>query len=834
MSQTIRLSSRAEKLRENAVHGSTGLTTNGSENRETLASRNRSKQTLPDPHLPTTLQADEPAVLCIQFSVVALILLFATASVRAQGVPGSRSATEEINVTADKLSAEESGARIEAQGNVEVTRQQTRLKSDEVRVNRLTQDVEAKGNVSVDDPEWKVKSADSMQLNLETETGEIRNGDVFIEQGHISITGRRFQKLGGQTYHIDDGFFTTCLCESGPPPWRISADAMDLTPDGTGIVKDAYFYVLDVPVLYIPYGFFPLRTERQTGFLFPRLGYSSEEGFRFLQPFFWAISKSTDVTLGFDIESRARAGLMGEFRTLFSRDANFQIHSAYFNEAWRTGEQRDVVDRTIADQNIPRNRWSVVGTHRYALPSNWLTYSDFAAYGDDLFTRELIDRFDLPGGQENDIQRSRYSRSRLGFFRSWEDTHLRGEWNFYQDFIQSDATTLQRTPELAFWGRRFLDRFPLEFRWNAGGINYLRRKGGDGLRFDFRPEVVLPFRMASYLFGSLSVAPRETLYHLYSLADSKRNISRELIEIRGNVGSSLSRIFAWPGSSLSQIKHVVEPELSYLFVPGTDQSDIPIMDGIDRINRRNVVTFAVSNRFWAKAAAPPAAAAGDKDVEVLNPVIASDVQRLGSLRLALSYDIDKERKGGDSLSDLDMNLRLTPTGYLTVGLDGGVNPGPWQVTQARVSFAISDPRPLTRRALDADFNRPNSFSVNYHFLRRGPNSLLAENANLDLDAPPICPDRFDPRCSGFNKNTVGNVSGNVLYHATDRVLLFFNSTYNVRDSRFNGVRAATKIMSACECWSLTVGVKKGINPSGTSVNFDFSLLGLGPSRSTLR
>jgi LPS-assembly protein len=763
--------------------------------------------------------------------IIVFSVLFAAASVWAQAVQRSRSAGEEINVTADKLSVGEGGQQIEAQGNVEITRQQTTLKANEVRVNRSTQDVEATGNVSVDDPEWKVRSADAIRMNLAKETGEILNGELFVEEGHISITGRRFQKFGGQSYHIDEGFFTTCLCESDRPPWKISAGTMDLAPDGSSRVSDGYFYILDVPVLYVPYGFFPLRTERQTGLLFPRLGFSSEEGFRLLQPFFWAVSKSTDLTFTFDIEHRARAGLLGEFRTLFSRDADFQVHSSYFNEAFRTREKKDVVDRTIADPHIPSDRWSIISTHRYPVASNWLTYSDVAAYGDDLFTRELIDRFDLPGGLESDIQRSRYSRSRFGVFRSWGEAHLKGEWNFYQDFIQSDATTLQRTPEVIFWGRRLVDRLPLEFRWNAAGINYLRREGGDGARLDLRPEVLLPLRMP-YLFGSFGVAPRQTLYHLYSLANSDRNLSRHLVEIRGNLGTSLSRIFAWGGSG--RIKHVIDPEVSYLFVPGTDQSDIPIMDGIDRVNRRNVVTFAVANRLWGKRSVPSVPAVDNQDVEVLNPVIASDVQQLGSLRVALSYDIDKERKGGDSLSDLDMGLRFTPADYLTIGFHGGINPGPWQVTQARATFAISDPRPLTRQVLDPDFNRPNAFTLSYHFLRRGPNSLLAENANIDLDTPPTCPNRLDPRCSGFDRNAVGNLAASLFYHATDHTLLFFSSTYNVRDSRFNGIRVATKLLSVCECWSMTLGVKKEINPSKTSVNFDFNLLGLGTPRSTLR
>ena len=66
---------------------------------------------------------------------------------------------------------------------------------------------------------------------------------------------------------------------------------MDLTLDGTGTIKNGYFYIMDVPVLYIPYGFFPLNSERQTGFLFPNIGSSNKDEF----------SISTTIFLG-DLE----------------------------------------------------------------------------------------------------------------------------------------------------------------------------------------------------------------------------------------------------------------------------------------------------------------------------------------------------------------------------------------------------------------------------------------------------------------------------------------------------------------------------------------------------
>lgn len=751
--------------------------------------------------------------------------------------PRTQGGTGEINVTADKLSTSDGSNNIEATGSVELKRDLTTLKADEVRMNRTTQDVEAKGKVTVDDPEWKVKSADSIQMNMEQETGEIQNGDLFLEDGHVSMSGRRFQKFGGQTYHVDEGFFTTCLCESGAPSWKFYAEQMDLSLEGVGTVKNGYFYVFDVPVLYVPYGLFPLRAERQTGFLFPQVGQSSKDGFRYLQPFYWAMSKSMDTTVKFDLETRSRYGFLGELRTKIDQDSDFRIDSSYFNEGWRKNAQSDIVDRTIADQHIPRDRWNLIGTHRYTTNFDWLTFSDVAAFSDDLFTRELVDRFDLPGTQESDLRRSRFGASRFGVFKNWGDTFLKGEYNFYQDFIQPDSITLQRTPQVAFWGRRFLPNFPLEFRWRTEGVNYLRREGGDGLRFDLRPEAVLPFRFASKLFGALSVAPRETLYHVYSpIKSGDHNLSRELVEVRGNVGTAVSRVFNFNALGLSRIKHVVEPELSYLFVPRIDQSRIPIMDEIDRIRNRNVLTVALMNRFWGKMISGLAPPPEESNVELLTPGVIGDIRQMASLRLALSYDIDKERKGGDSLSDIDVNVRLTPLSYIDIGFDGGIDPGAWNITQARLTLNLTDPRPIFRRTLDADFNRPNAVSVGYQFLRRGPNSFLADDANINLDAPENCAlHPLDPRCpgTGFNKDTVGNLGGNLLYHLTDNLLLNFSSTYDVRDTRFIGFRASTKFLSFCECWTATLGVKHDINPAKTSFSFDFSLLGLGNSRSSL-
>lgn len=751
---------------------------------------------------------------------------------------------EEIKVTADTLVVSEKGDVVEAKGNVVVRRGETIFKAEELKVNRATQQVEAKGNVSVDGPKWRMK-ADSFRLNLEEETGEIEEGEVFIEKGNLSLSGRRFQKFAGQAYHIDQGSFTTCLCEDGPPSWRISAEEIDLSRDGVGTIKGGTFHILDVPVFYLPYGKFPLRTERKSGMLFPNFGSSSKEGFRFQQPFFWAISKSADATFTFNVETRARVGIIGEIRKIFSQNTRGRVNAAYFNESLRDGDT-DVGNPTIASPGIPKNRWGVNATHRNYNPSGWISYSDISAFSDDLFTRELFDKFNLSRTEEGNIRTSRFGRSRFGFYKSWDDTYVRGEWDFYQDFIQEDDITFQGTPKLSFWGRRVLEKTPLELEWRVEGVNYLRDEGADGLRLDLRPQITLPFRLPPYLYGSFNVAPRETLYHLYDTSPARgtitelppggkysRNNSRELVELSWNVGTSVGRVYSWNGSALKKIKHVIDPEISYLFIPGTNQQDIPIMDGTDRINRRNLLTFSLTNRLWGKSSRESMGLPKDRDVELLTFPGIGAIREMGRLRLALSYDIDKERNGGDSLSDLDMNLRLTPIDYFTLRFDTGLNPGPWQLSQAAVGFLLSDPRPLDRRVLDRDFKRPNQLGVIYRFIREDFLAPLAEDANLVSPVPglpAVCPPPpgiFDPRCGSGGKNILKQVSIRSLYHLTDHLLLLYNSNYDARERRFISNRGGIKILSQCECWSIGFSVNHTRNPDRTSFKFGFNLLGLG-------
>lgn len=797
--------------------------------------------------------------------------LFAAQAPRA----GEPQPEQQIHVTADSLSVSGGGKELEGQGNVELQREQMTLKADQVWVNRETQDMEATGNVSVDDPEWKVKQAQRMQFNLGNETGMIENGDLFLEKGHLTLSGSRIQKVEGQTYHLDEGIFTTCLCDSGPPTWKISADQIDVTREGSGVIRRGTFYIMDVPVFYIPYGLFPVNTERQTGFLFPEFGTSSKSGFRYMQPFYWAIDKSSDLTLTTDVETRARLGLMGEYRKVFSKDTKADLELSYFNELFRSNPDSAIKDRTIAGCHnvskpsgittdcdvIPVQRWSATGIYRQ-MGSEWTTYSDVALFSDDFFVRELTRNMRLDFDRERDIKTMRYSLSRVGFLRGWDNATLQGEFDYYQDFIQPDSRTLQRTPQLFFNGRQALWNTPLELRWRANGINYISRDSPDGLRVDLRPELVLPFNLANYLHGALSVAPRETLYHLYDdsattktatcipnatpppsilcTPSSKkrsftRNNSRELVEVNGNIGTSFERVFSLSGGDLQKIKHVVEPEMGYVFVSRSRQSDIPIMDNVDRVNHRNLVAFSLTNRFWGKYSSFLPETLENRDVETTQTPIEGDTRELARFKVAMNYSVERDAPSGGRLSDIDLNLRLMPKDYMAFGGGTGISPNTGHLSEAVALFTIFDPRPITRRVLDQDFMRPNSLDLSYRFIDKTANSPLAENANPLLVDPSstvkVCSsiktafgNTFDPRCQ--RTDVLGLVGIRSLFHVTDHLLFLYDATYNARRGGFSTNRGAVKILSQCECWSLTFALNHSTNPNETNFRFNFDLLGL--------
>ena len=80
-------------------------------------------------------------------------------------------------------------------------------------------------------------------------------------------------------------------------PGRSRRSSADLEIGGYGTARNTSFEVLGVPVAWLPWMIYPLKTERQTGLLFPEISAGSLNSFGLGLPFFWAARENVNVLL---------------------------------------------------------------------------------------------------------------------------------------------------------------------------------------------------------------------------------------------------------------------------------------------------------------------------------------------------------------------------------------------------------------------------------------------------------------------------------------------------------------------------------------------------------
>ena len=202
-----------------------------------------------------------------------------------------------VDIEADHLVYEQDAQLYHAHGNVEVTRGDFSLKADHAQLNTATNDLMAWGNVLLREGE-DVLECERLEVNVDTRLGRVYQAKLFLKDQNFHITGREAEKLGENRYRVQEGSFTTC--DAQRPPWKFTVKELDVTLAGKGIAKGPVFYIEDIPVLYLPVAVFPVRKERQTGFLLPEVGYSSRFGPEVKTAFFWAMAKDMDATLYLD------------------------------------------------------------------------------------------------------------------------------------------------------------------------------------------------------------------------------------------------------------------------------------------------------------------------------------------------------------------------------------------------------------------------------------------------------------------------------------------------------------------------------------------------------
>lgn len=174
---------------------------------------------------------------------------------------------------------------------------QTTIKADWMAYDVTLNTIKARGNVSVQADDQHL-FAEQAEVNLEQETGTFRKATILSNEKNMHLEGEVIEKIGFKTYHIENGWIITCKIPEGKKaPWSFAASDVVVEQDGYATLKHARFRIKDVPIFYSPWLMLPIKNKRETGFLLPKLSTGENSGFGFNLPFFWSISDSTDLTI---------------------------------------------------------------------------------------------------------------------------------------------------------------------------------------------------------------------------------------------------------------------------------------------------------------------------------------------------------------------------------------------------------------------------------------------------------------------------------------------------------------------------------------------------------
>ncbi|MGH9392173.1 MAG: LPS assembly protein LptD, partial [Vicinamibacteria bacterium] len=123
----------------------------------------------------------------------------------------------------------------------------------------------------------------------------------------------------------------------------------------------------------------------------------------------------------------------------------------------------------------------------------------------------------------------------------------------------------------------------------------------DGQRLNIQPHLAIPFRLGNVARVHPEAGWRETLYYANENVD--RHSSRSTFTSLVKVQSSIEKVYDFSdgGPEGRRMKHVLEPEATYLFLSPTNQDNTPVFVPRNTVDDTRLLDFALENRLFDPA-----------------------------------------------------------------------------------------------------------------------------------------------------------------------------------------------------------------------------------------
>ncbi|GLX84023.1 LPS-assembly protein LptD [Thalassotalea loyana] len=476
-------------------------------------------------------------------------------------------------------------------GNVIMSQNGQSIKAESLAFNRDTLSLDASGSIHFQSEGVNV-FAEHLNADKQNQSTTLSNASYQLSAnpGHGGASIIYVNADGSLS--LVDSTYTTCLGEV--PDWQISAGQIYISEkDNVGEVYNAVVRVFDVPVLYVPYFNFPVTNQRKTGFLYPKIGSSSNVGFEFEAPFYWNIAPNMDATFTPHYMSKRGLSLNSEFRYLHDQQRG-AINFEYLNR-----------DKALTGQAGREARYLGRVQHFGTFSDNFRVYVDYTTISDDNY---LVD-----------IGSEHYNSSDAYLYQVGELSYFAEEWQLtakVQDFeiLGNHIQSYQTLPQIEFDGAFELNSVGGVFELYSEISRFTNRDKSlpEADRYHVEAGMTFPIATPAYFLNS-EFKLLQTSYKQDNLTrDSQleESVNRTLPKARIHGGINFDRAMSKPGYT-----QTLEPQLQYLYVGEEDQSNIGIYDsaplqddydglfrdqrysGLDRIAAANQLSWGLTSRI---------------------------------------------------------------------------------------------------------------------------------------------------------------------------------------------------------------------------------------------
>ncbi len=767
----------------------------------------------------------------------------------------------DFTLVADEVTYDSERDIYEATGNVRITQAGgSVLTTDWIVFSGATRTGVATGDVRVVDEQNTVR-AEFVAVDLESTVSVAVRGSLDNPQPGFAVRGEVIERTGVDTFRVEQGSFTTCRCPPGSErrPWEIDVEDADLELGGYAVGRNLWFKMFDVPVLYVPWLIFPVKTERQTGFLMPTFAQSSRNGTELSLPFFWAVSESLNLTL--EPQWVSRRGwkptttyeyVMGERGygqgggSLLPNDRKVKNDpDTYFSENrwayWMRHEQPlakgvrlgfDIAE--ISDNEYPvdfRDLGSDVENQRQLESAGWLTAARSGLYGgvvasvnDDIQNPNDLDRDGYFLQRLPDVRASSLPRAVFGLpLRPGLDTR-------FTNFAQSSAhgtifgVVGGVAGQVSPVNNQFFDtgedgRFTGGEPASSGLIDQVdnnRDDFGDPLAITttegdgiFQEGELLAASGQRYDFYPTLALPvqlgvfelltegglRETLY----VPDLGDNQTRTLYTLRGDLRARFGREFVVAAVPL---QHIVEPRVAFAGVFAPNQDDNPLF--IPEPARLEPRLIDGDIRLVTRNPSDRVADARLLQMQISNRLYgpsrddALPARLYGEFRVGSGYDYEQS-----AFTRIFALAELRPSREFALEVDAGWDPEEHHLQDVAAS-AGWDSEAGNQLLLSYRYNRDPS-SIFESFLGRGS----------VFDAP----DEPDEKVNQLNLS--------LYVVATRNLELYAQGFTSLVSDGSDGGRVGIVLISSCKCWDIVTELEKQARPDDTRFTVNVRLTGLG-------